>query len=115
MWLSQKLANQKGTNGSEMASTTATNGGMISASAYSGEYRDIPVFSNFGYFSKPTDNTSALVIPFEDTGACVGFLPTEQPSLSLGEILIKAPSGAFIKLCADGTVSINGTIFEQRT
>ena len=115
MWLSQKVAGEQNTSVPEMASTTACEKGFISASAYSGEYRDIPVFSGFGYNAKPADNTSALVIPFEDTGACVGFLPAEQKELKMGEIMIKAPSGAFIKLCADGTVSINGTIFNNKT
>ncbi|MBQ4100212.1 MAG: hypothetical protein IJC83_01555 [Oscillospiraceae bacterium] len=114
MWLSQKITGQSGSVSSEVASTTATNNGLISASSYSGEHRDIPIFSEFGYSAKPTDNTSALVIPFEDTGACVGFLSADYENLLQGEILIKAPSGAFIKLCSNGTVNINGTIFEQK-
>lgn len=113
MWLGKKFSAEESIKPAESASITACNGTLLSASGSCSEYRDMPVFSCYGITSKPVETTQALVIPFEDSGACVGFLSSSDESLNSGEIQIKAPSGAYIKLCSNGTIIINGVVFNQ--
>ena len=68
------------------------------------------VSAPYGYIACPPEETVVLM---QETGerkfVILGCLQSSQDLLP-GEILIQAQSGASIRLCADGSVNINGTI-----
>lgn len=74
------------------------------------EYRELPSCGPYGIYSRPPHKTDLMVLSTDGGKACIGAVtePGEQPGLEPGEVLIRSAGGAEIKLCADGSILLNG-------
>ena len=71
------------------------------------ESRSAPLFAPYGYFAVPKEGETALLIEMEGGYSVAGFL-SRAGNLAPGELELRVPSGAFLRLCTDGTLQLNG-------
>jgi hypothetical protein len=64
----------------------------------------------YGMISKPCEQDEVLLLPVENGRYVLLGQVTDSSSLSPGEVLLKAKSGASVYLKSDGTVEINGLV-----
>lgn len=72
------------------------------------EMQDIPIVSIPGIHYLPREKENILAIPVDNEYLCVGSIDDSSPSIQPGELLLKSTGNAFIKLCNNGDVVING-------
>lgn len=77
----------------------------------SGEHKNLPCCAPYGVFSIPPSGERAVVLPLDDGEVSVGVISSAD-NLSEGEIMLRSSGGASIVLKNDGTVLINGRVFE---
>lgn len=94
MWLNER-ARQTGGAGYECAGVTL--GGSQVETVASAHLRETPVYAPYGY----TANVPA--------GARMG-----SADLAPGEVELRGPGGAVVRLCRDGTVRINGLVINEK-
>lgn len=66
----------------------------------------------YGIAYIPPAGEKAVIIPVDDTQYCCGVLCTQASGLSPGEIKLFSSGGASVILRNNGTVVINGQVFE---
>ena len=71
------------------------------------ESRAMPLFSPYGYFAVPKEGETTLLVEM-DGGFCVAGFLSRPEGLAPGELELHVPSGASLRLCADGTLLLNG-------
>ena len=77
----------------------------------SGEHKNLPICAPYGVFSIPPSGERAVVLPLDAGEVSVGVISSAD-NLSEGEIMLRSSGGASIVLKNDGTVLINGRVFE---
>lgn len=104
MWLTEKLTRQNQNNvvaGGQVI--TAGNYGIISAET---ELREPECVHPFGYYAVAPQGEKIKCLD----GVVLGSSEPMPQQLLEGEILISSAGGAYIKLCNDGSVIINGEV-----
>lgn len=75
-----------------------------------GEVRDLKVITPYGVSSCPINGLFAQMIVNDDVNSvCVGTHDPSAPKANAGEIILYSSGGAYIKLGADGSITIHGT------
>lgn len=74
-----------------------------------GEVREVKVVAPYGVSSCPPSGLFAQMIINDDVNnTCVGVHNPKAPEAKPGEVVIYSSGGAYIKLGADGSVTISG-------
>lgn len=74
-----------------------------------GEVREVKVIAPYGVSSCPPSGLFAQMIINDDVNnTCVGVHNPKAPEAKPGEIVLYSSGGAYIKLGADGSVTISG-------
>ena len=74
-----------------------------------GEVREVKVVAPYGVSSCPPSGLFAQMIINDDiNNTCVGVHDPKAPTAKSGEIVLYSSGGAYIKLGADGSVTISG-------
>ncbi len=71
------------------------------------ENRTAPLFAPYGFFAVPSEGETALLVEM-DGGYCIAGFLSHSKNLAPGELELRVPSGAYFRLCADGTLQLNG-------
>ena len=75
-----------------------------------GEVRDVKAVAPYGVSSCPPSGLFAQMIINDDVNnTCVGVHNPKAPEAKPGEIVLYSSGGAYIKLSADGSVTISGS------
>lgn len=75
-----------------------------------GEVREVKVVAPYGVSSCPPSGLFAQMIINDDVNnTCVGVHNPKAPEAKPGEIVLYSSGGAYIKLGADGSVTISGS------
>lgn len=72
------------------------------------EYGSIPFCAPYGIYSFPADGMDMAVFRMGEGDVCAGAVAPLPSTLKKGELLITNEGGAFIRLCGDGSISLNG-------
>ena len=105
MWLNELGLNSR-TSGFQSGIVTLSEDGQLGVSGYL-ESRTPPVFAPYGYFAVPKEGETALLVEM-DGGYCLAGYLAHSGKLEPGELELRTPSGAFLRLCTDGTINLNG-------
>lgn len=113
MWLSKNAITKNVTNPdkAESALVTISNNEQLEMNG-STNSRNIKVFSPYGYSYIAPNGEEALLLPSSFGKATVGTR-MKPKGIQNGEIKISNKSGAYIWLKNDGSVEINGRVFEK--
>lgn len=76
------------------------------------EYKDIPVISPSGISYLPREGEEVAIFPSEGGAVCSTIL-SENTEIEPGELMIKSPSGGYIRFKNDGQVVVNGQAFAK--
>ena len=76
------------------------------------EHRDMPVIAPYGIAYNPPLGEASVVLPLVSEQACVGVVAQDK-NLEEGELMLYSKGGASIVLKNDGSVVINGKVFEK--
>ena len=76
------------------------------------EHRNMPVIAPFGIAYNPPVGETSVVLPLVKEQACLGVVAKDK-NLEEGELMLYSKGGATILLKNDGTVVINGRVFEK--
>ena len=98
----------RGVKGQTAEVTSVTEVGIGANAA--GEVREAPLLTPPGYEAVPLAGTPVALLPMEDYTLCAGEISGLSAGLLPGEVRIKASSGAFLHLRADGSISLNGLV-----
>ena len=112
MWLSEEIA----TSGKDMfqprlGHVVKTNKDKVTVKA-DGDYNDVAVINVNNIESMPTVGDEVVVFPVGDSAVC-STLTSRHSSVQEGEIYISNDNGAYIWLKNDGTIVINGQVFNK--
>ena len=109
MWLSRQVA---GVRRSAAADRGVVTIGGCTPAVYSGaERRALPVFGPGGYFWRPAQGDSVLILKAGEDGEAPCVLGKElADEVGSGEILITNGSGASIRLDAQGNLWLTGRL-----
>ena len=102
MWLNER-ARQSGGAGYECAGVTL--GGSQVETVASAHLRETPVYAPYGYAANVPAGAQVLLL----SGARMG-----STDLAPGEVELRGPGGAVVRLCRDGTVRINGLVINEK-
>lgn len=108
MWLSKKAAEAPRTEPVADVGVVSI-GAAQPAVVTDGETRNLAVFAPGGYCWRPAAGEQVLVLKAGAEGVVAGKR-TDAGALAPGEILITAPGGASIRLGADGSLALTGTV-----
>ena len=110
MWLSRQTAGNRRTAAADRGRVTI--GGMTPA-VYSGaERRNLPLFGPGGYYWRPEQGDSVLILKTGEEGEAPCVLGREAAGeVAAGEILIANGRGASIRLGADGSIRLTGALY----
>ena len=104
MWLNER-ARQTGGAGYECAGVTL--GGSQVETVASAHLRETPVYAPYGY-------AQVLLLSGGEDGAVVAGARMGNADLAPGEVELRGPGGAVVRLCRDGTVRINGLVINEK-
>ena len=76
------------------------------------EHRDMPVIAPYGIAYNPPVGEASVVLPLVSEQACLGVVAQDK-NLEEGELMLYSKGGASIVLKNDGSVVINGKVFEK--
>lgn len=110
MWLSSQRRTGEESRTADMGRVTL--GGDPAGVYLDGERRDLPVFGPGGYCWRPAPGQQVLVLKGGPAGklCCVAGAEQEETDLAPGEVAVTAPGGAAVRLGADGSVDLIGTV-----
>lgn len=116
LWMAKNMATQtKGKRNTQGAKTDcAKMKGLYPVGAF--EYRTLPNCSAYGIYAKPPEGTELVVMSTERGDVCLGAVTMDLKNLEVGirpaagEVLIRSEGGAYVKLCANGSIILNGMV-----
>ena len=76
------------------------------------EHRDVPVIAPYGIAYNPPVGETSVVLPLVSEQAFLGVVAQDK-GLEEGELMLYSKGGATILLKNDGSVVINGKVFEK--
>ena len=111
MWLNER-ARQTGGAGYECAGVTL--GGSQVETVASAHLRETPVYAPYGYAANVPAGAQVLLLSGGEDGAVVAGARMGSTDLAPGEVELRGPGGAVVRLCRDGTVRINGLVINEK-
>ena len=112
MWISGQIADNSKKN-SEISRGVAVKAGGGRATVKSGEeYKDISIISPSGISYVPAEGEEVIVFPMEDGAVCSSVVSGDA-DIEAGELMLKVASGGYIWFKNDGSVVVNGHVFEK--
>lgn len=111
MWLNER-ARQTGGAGYECAGVTL--GGSQVETVASAHLRETPVYAPYGYAANVPAGAQVLLLSGGEDGAVVAGARMGNADLAPGEVELRGPGGAVVRLCRDGTVRINGLVINEK-
>ena len=111
MWLNER-ARQTGGAGYECAGVTL--GGSQVETVASAHLRETPVYAPYGYAANVPAGAQVLLLSGGEDGAVVVGARMGSADLAPGEVELRSPGGAVVRLCRDGTVRINGLVINEK-
>ncbi len=112
MWLTDYVTkNSLSKADPSMGNITLSDVGTVAVDA-AFEHRDVPIVAPFGIAYNPPQNEKSVVLPIENTSACIGVV-SKNKDLKPGEIMLFSSGGASIVLKNNGDVVINGKVFGE--
>lgn len=75
--------------------------------------KELSIVSPYGISYLPPVGEESVVLPMLDGQICIGCVNNET-SLKPGELMLKSEGGAYIHLKNNGSIDINGEIFERK-
>ena len=111
MWISRNINNNTNSKNPFVANVLNSNGSEVNVSALE-KIENIPNTTPFGILSVPPRGAKAVVVPVGESAAVCGIVSQNKFSLQEGELALFSTGGASIVLKNDGSVVINGKIFE---
>lgn len=112
MWLMDYLTKANGENSKgTWGSISQSNANSVAVNA-SSEYRELPVAVPYGIAYCPPVGESSVVLPLADGQICLG-VAAQDKGLQPGELMLFSAGGASVCLKNDGSVVINGQVFER--
>lgn len=110
MWLSKQIRRERPESEADLGVTTisADRSGVLSK----GEVRDLPIYGPGGYFWRPGNGESVLVIKGGPGGeeSCIAGAAQAESGIEPGEILIRSAGGASLRLRNNGSIEVKGTL-----
>jgi phage gp45-like len=111
MWISRNF-NTRGSSGSlETGTVTMSSNGEVEAVS-SGVDRLARLSAPFGYSFGVPQGQELVIARLDGEQVAIGTV-MQSRGLDEGEIMISSPSGAYIRLCTDGSVIINGLVISR--
>ena len=111
MWLNER-ARQTGGAGYECAGVAL--GGSQVETVASAHLRETPVYAPYGYAANVPAGAQVLLLSGGEDGAVVAGARMGSTDLAPGEVELRGPGGAVVRLCRDGTVRINGLVINEK-
>lgn len=105
MWIQEQIRRADLPQLPFLGTVTALHDGLADISAHT-RLANAPCVSPFGVASLPRTGDTVLVLPVMDGYVCLGTLSAPAE----GELEIRNPAGAVIRLCADGSIRLNDTL-----
>lgn len=112
MWISKALADSEKSGEPFTANVLYSENGKISVSGLE-RVENIQICLPYGVVSVPPKGSGAVVLPVGSSAVVCGVVGDNTLSLEQGEVALYSKGGASIVLKNDGTVVINGTVFEK--
>lgn len=76
--------------------------------------RETPVYAPYGYAANVPAGAQVLLLSGGEDGAVVAGARMGNADLAPGEVELRGPGGAVVRLCRDGTVRINGLVINEK-
>lgn len=111
MWLNERKTPVSGA-GYECAGVTL--GGSQVETVASAHVRETPVYAPYGYAAHVPTGAQVLLLSGGADGAVVAGTRMGAAHLAPGEVELRSPGGAVLRLCQDGTVRINGLVINKK-
>lgn len=105
MWIQDQIGRTDAPQLPFLGTVTALHNGLADISAHT-RLANAPCVSPFGIASLPRAGDTVLVLPVMDGYVCLGMLSAP----AAGELEIRNPAGAVIRLCTDGSIRLNDTL-----
>lgn len=80
----------------------------------SAHLRETPVYAPYGYAANVPAGAQVLLLSGGEDGAVVAGARMGNADLAPGEVELRGPGGAVVRLCRDGTVRINGLVINEK-
>lgn len=97
--------------GATVAQVTFSEGGGFGAVS-SAERRGIPVFAPRGIAYVPCESDNLLMVEADGADVCAGVLSAAD-GLGGGELKLSSAGGAYVKLCNNGDIELNGVVITK--
>lgn len=113
MWLSEELARRTRRSGTEAESGVVTVEGDGAGVFTLGEVRGASVVAPGGYFWRPRQGETVLLVRSGTPGEAPRVLGAEEPvgeTLEAGEVCIRSAGGARIVLRNNGNIELTGAL-----
>lgn len=95
-------------------SAGVTLGGSQVETVASAHLRETPVYAPYGYAANVPAGAQVLLLSGGEDGAVVAGARMGNADLAPGEVELRGPGGAVVRLCRDGTVRINGLVINEK-
>ena len=112
MWIAKAIAEEEGGRAPFFASVVFADKNSIGVSG-SESVKNIETACPYGIAYVPPKGSRAVVLPVGNTSVMCGVSEEDPLELNEGEIGLYSSGGASIVLKNDGTVVINGKIFDS--
>lgn len=112
MWIPKEIAGRQPQRQAANGSVVYSDGAATSINATQ-EYNLVEKIAPYGIAYAAPVGAKGVVMPIGSSQVCAGVVCEGRPELKEGELLLFSSGGAEIYLKNDGTVVINGTVFEK--
>lgn len=110
MWLNQQLNQNSGAELPLTGKVTRVENGRVDVSSFT-KLADVPCAAGFGLRGTPSVGDTALIVPANGGYYCIGM--EQDAPLPEGETALVSSGGAEIRLCADGSIRLNGLVITR--
>ena len=114
MWIPKALTDNENVGKSFISNVMYSQNGKVSVSGLEMK-ENIQICMPYGVASVPPVNSEAVVMPVGSSAVVCGVVGDNMITLNSGEVGLYSKGGASIVLKNDGTVVINGQVFEKES
>lgn len=111
MWIPKTLSENENQRSARVANVVFSNGEKMSVSGEE-SFDNIHKIVPYGFDYSPPVGATAVIFPVGNSQLCGGVFLQNNIKLQPGEVALYSLGGANIVLKNDGTVVINGKVFE---
>ena len=111
MWIPKTITDNENSDAPFIANVLYSGGGKINVSSLE-KIENIEAAVPYGIAAVPPKGSKAVVLPVGSSAVVCGVVGENPLSLEQGEVGLYSSGGASIVLKNDGTVDINGKVFD---